>query len=209
MELSALNGEAVKKLNLSQKKALAEEIRGEIIKSISENGGHLSSNLGVVETTLALHCHFKFPKDKIIFDVGHQCYTHKILSGRADKFATIRTKGGISGFPCAEESEYDSFTTGHAGASLSSALGLCRSRDLQGEDYFVVAFVGDGSIVNGLNLEAMTQSREKPKKLIVVLNDNEMSISKNVNGLYKLISKGTIKKGYVKEIGRASCRERV
>ncbi len=190
--------EDVKKLSYVQMECLAEDIRKEIISAADNNGGHLSANLGVVETTIALYRTFDFPKDKLIFDVGHQCYAHKILSGRKDLFGSIRTEGGISGFPDSSESEYDVFTTGHAGNSLSLGLGLCAARDRLKEDYFVVNVIGDGALVNGLNLEALTSSQEKPAKLIVILNDNGMSISKNKNGFYRLISKGTTKKGYVK-----------
>lgn len=184
--------------NIEELQDLSGEIRKKIIETIESNGGHLSSNLGMVETTVALYKVFDMPKDKIIFDVGHQCYAHKLLSERADKFSTIRTANGLSGFPCREESEYDSFTSGHAGTSLSQALGLCTARDKRGEDYTVIAVVGDGSIVNGLNMEALTSSNVKPNKLIVILNDNEMSISKNINGFYKYISKGTASGKYVR-----------
>lgn len=188
----------IKKLNIKELETLTEELRQEIISAVKKNGGHLSSNLGIVETTVALYYVFDFPKDKLIFDVGHQCYAHKILSGRKNEFSSIRTEGGLSGFPNTEESDFDLFTTGHAGSSLSSALGLCTARDKKGEDFFVIDIVGDGSIVNGLNLEAISASAEKPRKFLLVLNDNGMSISKNGNGFYKFISKGTTKKGYVK-----------
>ena len=169
-----------------------------MISAVNDNGGHLSSNLGVIETTVALYKTFDFPKDKLIFDVGHQCYAHKILSGRRDSFKSIRTKGGLSGFPDCLESEYDPFTTGHAGNSIALGLGLCTARDKNNEDYYVVTVVGDGAFVNGLNLEAINAADTKPKRFIVVLNDNGMSISKNRNGFYHFISRATIKKGYVK-----------
>lgn len=188
----------LKKLNGLQLCSLAENIREEILRVIDKNGGHLSSNLGIVETTISLYYNFDFPKDKIVFDVGHQCYTHKILSNRKEKFATIRQNGGLSGFPDIEESEFDNFTVGHAGTSLSSAIGLATARDALNEDYRVICVVGDGALSNGLNLEALTATKTKPKNLIVVLNDNGMSISKNKNGFYQFISKGTIKRGYVK-----------
>lgn len=188
----------VKKLNVKELKELAGELRGEIISVVNENGGHLSSNLGIVETTLALYHTFDFPKDKLVFDVGHQCYAHKILSGRGDKFDGIRTSGGLSGFPDAEESEFDPFTTGHAGTSIASGLGLCAARDKAGEDYFVINVVGDGSLVNGLNLEAIASSDVKPKNYIVILNDNGMSISKNGNAFYRILSKSTTRRGYIK-----------
>ncbi len=186
----------VKKLNLEQMKILSSELREEIISTVKKNGGHLSPNLGVVETTLALYKHFDFPKDKLIFDVGHQCYAHKILSGRKDKFSSLRLEGGLSGFPDILESEYDAFSVGHAGTSVSAALGYCHARDIKGEDYAVVVMVGDGALSNGLNMEAFTTTTEKPKNLIVILNDNGMSISKNKNGFYHFLSKRTTKKGY-------------
>lgn len=188
----------VKKLSVEQLKELAEEIRQKIVDAVSNNGGHLSSNLGIVETTIALYRIFDFPKDKLIFDVGHQCYAHKMLSGRTAAFSALRTKGGISGFPDAGESEYDVFTTGHAGTSISMGLGLCAARDRAGDDYCVINVVGDGSLVNGLNLEAIMSSNTKPKNYIVILNDNGMSISRNRNGFYGFVSKSTTKKGYVK-----------
>ena len=188
----------IKKLNLKELAALSGEIREEIISATGKNGGHLSSNLGIVETTVALYGAFDFPRDKLIFDVGHQCYAHKILSGRKDKFTTIRTDGGLSGFCDSTESDYDPFTTGHAGNSVALGLGLCTARDALKEDYYVVVVVGDGSIVNGLNLEAISASTEKPKKFIVILNDNGMSISHNRNGFYKFISKRTTHRGYLR-----------
>lgn len=192
------NSSGVKRLSLKEKTELAGEIRDKILKTCSENGGHLSSNLGIVETTLALYSVFDFPKDKIIFDVGHQCYAHKMLSGRNAGFSAIRTDGGISGFPDREESEYDCFGAGHAGTSIAAGLGFCAARDALGEDFYVVDVVGDGAFVNGLNLEALTASQKKPKKLIVILNDNGMSISKNRNGIYTFLSKKSTKKGYLK-----------
>ena len=192
------NPAKLQQLNIAQLSDLSGEIREKIIQTINSNGGHLASNLGIVETTVALYKVFNFPKDKLIFDVGHQCYAHKLLSGRADRFDTIRTAGGLSGFPDREESEYDCFTEGHAGTSLSHALGLCEGRDKVGDNYCVIAVVGDGSFVNGLNMEALTSSEQKPKNLIVIFNDNEMSISYNKNGFYKFISKGTTKKSYLK-----------
>ncbi len=188
----------IKQLNIKDLSVLCDEIREEIIKTVNLNGGHLSSNLGSVELIVALYYVFDFPNDKIIFDVGHQSYAHKILSGRLDKFTTIRKNGGLSGFPDYFESEYDAFTTGHAGTSISAGLGYAYSRDKLNQDYFVVNFVGDASIFNGQNLEAITANEIKPKKFLVVLNDNGMSINKNNNGLYKLISKITVKKNYNK-----------
>ena len=163
----------------------------------AKNGGHLSSNLGIVETTLALHYVFDLPNDKLIFDVGHQCYAHKLLSGRKEKFSSIRTDGGLSGFPDREESVYDPFSAGHAGTSIAAGLGFCAARDGKGEDYCVIDVVGDGAIVNGLNQEALTLSGNKPKNYIVILNDNGMSISKNRNGFYRFLSKHTTKRSYL------------
>jgi len=185
-------------LTFEQLNTLAEETREEILSVINSNGGHLASNLGMVETTIALHRAFDFSKDKLIFDVGHQCYAHKILSDRKDKFSTIRTDGGLSGFPDREESVYDPFNVGHAGTSISAGLGYCTARDKNGEDYYVVNVVGDGSIVNGVNLEAVTADTVKPKKYILILNDNGMSISKNKNGFYKALSKSTTGGSYQK-----------
>ncbi len=188
----------IKRFDTKQLEELSKDIRKKILETAENNGGHLASNLGIVETMVALYHVFDFPIDKLIFDVGHQCYAHKILSGRESAFSTIRTNDGLSGFPNKEESDHDLFTTGHAGTSISSGLGVCTARDKLGQDHFVISVVGDGSIVNGLNLEALSFSQEKPKKFIVILNDNGMSISKNINGLYQFISKGTTKKGYIK-----------
>ena len=168
-----------------------KRVRDKIIDVTIEKGGHLSSNLGIVELTVALHSVFDFPCDKLIFDVGHQCYAHKILSGRGDMFSTLRENDGISGFPDTEESDYDSFSTGHAGCSMATAKGLSIARDMVGDDYYVIGIVGDGAIYNGINLEALTVDVEKPKKLIVIFNDNGMSISKNENGFYKFVAKKT------------------
>ena len=190
--------EDVKKLNLDELKGLSKELREQIISVTSNNGGHLASNLGIVETMIALYNNFDFAKDKIIFDVGHQCYAHKILSGRKDYFHTIRTDGGLSGFPDRTESEYDAFGAGHAGTSISAGLGYCTARDKAGDDYYVIVVVGDGALANGLNLEALSATNSKPNKLIVILNDNGMSISKNKNGFYRYVSKNTIRRSYVR-----------
>lgn len=187
----------IKKLNIKELEQLADEIRQEILASTLKNGGHLSSNLGIVETTIALYYTFDLPTDKLVFDVGHQCYAHKLLSGRKDRFSTIRTDKGISGFPDIDESEFDCFTVGHAGTSIASSIGLCLARDARKEDYAVINVVGDGSVGNGLNLEAISSSQTKPKNLIVILNDNGMSISKNKNGFYQYLSKSTTKRSYI------------
>ena len=146
----------LKTASLEQLKETCGALREEIFRTVSVCGGHLSSNLGTVELTVALHRVFDFPEDKLIFDVGHQCYTHKLLSGRANVFHTLRKRGGISGFPKRSESEYDCYDTGHAGTAISAALGFAKARDLKGENYNVIALVGDGSFNNGLVYEAMT-----------------------------------------------------
>lgn len=192
------DGNDLKKLDKNALNTLSEEIREEIIRVTKKNGGHLSSNLGAVELSIALHYVFDFPKDKLLFDVGHQCYAHKILSNRKEEFDKIRTTGGISGFPDIFESEYDAFSVGHAGTSLSASVGIATARDALKEDYKVISVVGDGALTNGLNLEALTATENKPKNLLVILNDNGMSISKNLNGFYKIISRGTTKPSYLK-----------
>ncbi|MFQ6082497.1 MAG: 1-deoxy-D-xylulose-5-phosphate synthase [Candidatus Aminicenantia bacterium] len=178
----------LKKLSISELTLLAKEIRRLIIEVVSKNGGHLAPNLGVVEMTIALHYVFDTPQDKIIWDVGHQCYTHKILTGRKDKFHTLRQFKGLAGFPCREESEYDVYNTGHASTALSAALGIAGARDLKGEDFNIVAVVGDGSLTGGVALEALNQVGHLKKRVIIVLNDNEMSISPNVGAISKYLS---------------------
>lgn len=175
--------EDVRRLSLEECAALATELRQTIIDTVSRQGGHLASNLGDVELTIALHRAFDSPRDKLIFDVGHQIYTHKLLTGRQELFSTLRAYHGMSGFPCREESEHDLFDTGHSSTAISMALGLARARDLQKEDYHVVAVVGDGALTGGMCYEAMNDAGNGKNRLIVVLNDNEMSISKNVGAL--------------------------
>ena len=192
------SSEDLKKLHIDELEKLADEIRQKIIHTTLQNGGHLAANLGTVELTLALHYVFDTPEDKLIFDVGHQCYTHKLITGRRDRFDTLRTQGGLSGFPNHRESEYDTFDAGHASSSLSQALGLARARDVAGEDYQVVALIGDGAISGGMALEALNDAGSSPNtRLIIVLNDNEMSISQNVGGLSKHFSKLRVTRGYV------------
>ncbi len=188
----------VKKLNLQEKQKLAEEIREKIIHTVSKTGGHLASNLGVTELTIALHSVFSMPEDKIIWDVGHQTYVHKLLTGRKDKFDTLRTLGGIAGFPKTKESIYDCFDTGHSSTSISVALGMARARDLQEKQHDVVAVIGDGALTGGMALEALNDAGNSKTRLIVVLNDNEMSISKNVGGISRFLTKMRTKKFYKK-----------
>ncbi len=178
----------IRKLTPDELSTLALEIRALILETVAKNGGHLASNLGVVELTLALHLAFDSPRDKIVWDVGHQCYTHKILTGRKDSFGGLRRCGGILGFPCRDESEHDVANTGHASTALSTALGLAVARDRAGESHHVVAVVGDGSLTGGVALEALNQIGHLRERLIIVLNFNEMSISINVGAWSKYFS---------------------
>lgn len=188
----------VKKLTLKKKEKLAEEIREYIIKIVSENGGHLASNLGVVELTIALHSVFDVPKDKIVWDVGHQSYVHKIITGRRDALKDIRKMNGIAGFPKTNESESDCFNTGHSSTSISAALGMARARDLQGKDDNVIAVIGDGALTGGMALEALNDAGYSKCKMTVILNDNEMSISPNVGGLNNFLGKLRTKRLYTR-----------
>lgn len=190
--------EDVKKLNIKEQAELAEEIRKYILEIVSENGGHLASNLGVVELTIALHTVFDLPRDKIIWDVGHQSYVHKILTGRSEQLKTLRNLNGIAGFPKTSESEADCFNTGHSSTSISAALGMARARDIKGEDNHVIAVIGDGALTGGMALEALNDAGCSKTKMTVLLNDNEMSISKNIGGVNKLLSKLRTKRGYTK-----------
>ena len=180
--------EDIKKLNTKEMEELAEEIRQFLIESISKTGGHLASNLGVVELTLALHKVFDSPKDKLIWDVGHQSYVHKIITGRKDDFKTLRQLDGLSGFPKENESEHDIFDTGHSSTSISVGLGIACARDIKREDFNVVSVIGDGSITGGMALEAINHLGYLNKKMIIILNDNEMSIDKNVGGMSRYLS---------------------
>lgn len=179
----------IKKLNLEELNELASEIRTFLIDTVSKTGGHLASNLGVVELTLALHRVFNTPSDKIVWDVGHQSYVHKIITGRKDKFNTLKKLGGLSGFPKVNESEHDAFNTGHSSTSISAALGIARARDIKKENNSVIAVIGDGALTGGMAFEALNNAGRMQSNFIVVLNDNEMSISKNVGGLSKYLSK--------------------
>ena len=182
--LETINSPAdVKALSMEELKQLAEEIRQFLISVISKTGGHLAPNLGVVELTLALHRVFSTPEDKLIFDVGHQSYIHKIITGRREQFPTLRQYGGLSGFPKRTESDHDAFGTGHSSTSISAAVGMAVARDIQQQDYNVVAVIGDGSMTGGMAFEALNHAGMLHKKMIVVLNDNEMSISKNVGAM--------------------------
>ena len=178
----------IRKLSPEELSTLALEIRALILETVAKNGGHLGSNLGVVELTLALHTVFDSPRDKIVWDVGHQCYTHKILTGRKDRFAGLRRYGGILGFPCRGESEHDAYNTGHASTALSAALGMAVARDKAREKHHVIAVVGDGSLTGGVALEALNQIGHLRERLIIVLNYNEMSISANVGAWSKYLS---------------------
>ena len=189
----------LKKLDKENLVELASEIRKKLIKVISDNGGHLASNLGVVELTIALHYVFDTPTDKIIFDVGHQVYTHKLLTGRQKEFDTIRQKNGLSGFPCCNESEYDTFRTGHSSTSLSLACGLARARILKNENFEIVSVIGDGSLSGGMIFEAINDSYNINGKQIVIINDNSMSISKTVGYIPQILNRADryAKKGII------------
>lgn len=178
----------IKKIPADQLPALAEEIREFIIESLSKTGGHLASNLGVVELTIAMHRVFDLPKDKLIWDVGHQSYTHKILTGRKDGFETLRREGGISGFPKRSESDCDVFDTGHSSTSISAGVGYVRARELKKENYSVVSIIGDGALTGGMAYEALNNAVSLKSNFIIVLNDNEMSITENVGGMSSYLS---------------------
>ncbi len=181
--------EDLKGLSSEQLKRLCSEIRSCIIHTVSTNGGHLASNLGVVELTVALHRVFSSEKDRIVWDVGHQSYTHKMLTGRGDRISTIRTKDGLSGFPNREESPYDPFTCGHSSTSISSALGLAKAKELNGDDGYVVAVIGDGALTGGLAYEGLNNAGRLKRNFIVVLNDNKMSISRNVGSMARYLAR--------------------
>lgn len=173
----------VQELSQEELQTLAEEVRAFLIEHLSRTGGHLASNLGVVELTIALHRVLHFPGDRLIWDVGHQCYTHKILTGRKEEFEHLRQAGGMSGFPKRAESLCDSFDTGHSSTSISAGLGFVHARDLQGEDYRVISVIGDGALTGGMAYEALNNAAELKKNFVIVLNDNNMSISNNVGGM--------------------------
>lgn len=179
----------LRRLNIDELKTLSSELREYIIESVSKTGGHLASNLGVVELTIALHYAFNTPYDKIIWDVGHQSYVHKILTGRKDQMPALRKLNGLSGFPKRSESIYDVFDTGHSSTSISAAMGMARARDLKKENYEIIAVIGDGALTGGMALEALNDAGRSNTKLIIVLNDNEMSISPNVGGMSSYLRK--------------------
>lgn len=183
-------------MNYAQLEQLSEEIRNILISTVSSNGGHLASNLGIVELTLALHRVFHMPEDKLIFDVGHQSYVHKMITGRYNQFSTLRTYGGIAGFPKRSESEYDCFETGHASTAISAALGMARARDYLDQKHEVIALVGDGAFTGGMCYEALNDAGNTKTKMIVILNDNEMSIAPNVGALSKYLTNLRISAGW-------------
>jgi len=188
----------MKHLTIYEKEQLANEIRGFLVEKVSKTGGHLASNLGVVELTISLFSIFDLNKDKLIWDVGHQSYIHKILTGRAEGFDTLRQFGGMSGFPKGSESVYDFFDTGHSSTSISAALGMATARDLKGEKYDVVAVIGDGALTGGMAFEALNDLGYRKSRVIIVLNDNQMSIAKNVGGVSRYLRKLRTEPGYTK-----------
>lgn len=187
----------IKKIKQSDYPQLAQEIRDFLIDKISKTGGHLASNLGAVELTMALHIALDLPKDRIIWDVGHQSYTHKLLTGRKNSFDTLRQYGGMSGFPKRAESDTDAFDTGHSSTSISAGLGMVKARDLKGEDYAVVSVIGDGSLTGGLAYEAMNNASKLDTNFIIILNDNQMSISESVGGIGKYLNNVRTAQGYL------------
>lgn len=197
MDISkTLTPQLLKTFTLAEKKQLCKTIRKQILRTLQNTGGHLASNLGTVELTVALHAVFESPKDKIIFDVGHQAYTHKILTGRARSFKTIRTKGGISGFPRPEESEHDAFIGGHSSIAVSAALGIAKAMELKGEEGQVIAVVGDGALTGGEAFEGLNNAGKLQSNLIIILNDNQMSISHNTGALAKYLTHITATRKY-------------
>ena len=185
--LKKLQTETLKNCTRSELNVVCDELRCVIYETVMKCGGHLASNLGAVESTVALFYVFDFPNDKIVFDVGHQCYAYKLLSGRLDKFSTLRQAGGISGFPKRGESVYDCYDTGHAGTSVSAAIGLAKARDLSGEQRNIIAYIGDGSFNNGLVYEALNSLKVLKTNILIILNDNDMSISPTVGGMHDIL----------------------
>lgn len=196
--MSEWNGKCLENLDDDACKVVCDEIRTALLHSVSQTGGHLASNLGTVELTVALHRVFDFDVDRLVFDVGHQCYAHKMLTGRADQMSTLRKLGGLSGFPKPHESKTDAFIAGHASNSVSVALGMARARTLLHQDYRVVALIGDGALTGGLAYEGLADAGSSGEKLLVVLNDNGMSIKKNVGGVAKLLSRQHLRPSYLR-----------
>lgn len=192
-----ISPETLKAMTPQERDELCSELRDKILKTVSANGGHLASNLGAVELTVALLSVFDYKQDKIVFDVGHQSYSYKLLTGRYDRFDTLRQRDGISGFPRVSESPYDAFDTGHSSTSISAAMGIARARDLAGKKNYVVAVIGDGALTGGLAYEAINDLGHNKTRMLIILNDNEMSIDKNVGGLSKYLSKLRISSGYL------------
>lgn len=189
--------EDLKKLNSEQQKMLCRELRQRLIQTVSQNGGHLASNLGIVELTVALHTVFSMPLDQIVWDVGHQCYTHKMLTGRLDSFSTVRKEGGISGFPRCAESTYDSFIGGHASTSISAVCGLAKAKTLMKDPHHAIAVIGDGAFTGGMVYEGLNNAGRSGDRIIIVLNDNNMSISKNVGSLARYLANKRATDGYL------------
>ena len=188
----------LKKLDIDQCKQLCGEIRDILVETVSKNGGHLASNLGVVELTMAIHRAFNSPEDKIVWDVGHQSYTHKLLTGRLERFHTIRKEGGISGFTKPTESVHDAFISGHSSTSISAAYGIAKAMKLDGRDDYVVAVTGDGALTGGMVYEGLNNAGKSDVNLIVIVNHNDMSISKNVGALAKYLLSIRNKQSYVR-----------
>ena len=186
--LERIRPEEIKSCSRSQLNVLCDELRRVIYQTVNACGGHLASNLGAVESTVAMFYSFDFPKDKVVFDVGHQCYAYKLLSGRYEQFSQLRQENGLSGFPKRSESEYDCYDTGHAGTSVSAALGFAKARDLLNENHTVIAYIGDGSFNNGLIYEALNSLKVLKTKILIVLNDNGMSISPTVGGMHDVLT---------------------
>lgn len=178
----------IKQLNEEELEELQEEICDFLVENIAKTGGHLASNLGVIELTMALHLSFDLTRDRIIWDVGHQSYTHKILTGRKLGFATLRQYGGMSGFPKTQEDPADAFNTGHSSTSISAGLGMAQARELTGDNYYVVSVIGDGALTGGMAYEAMNNASRMKTNFIIVLNDNQMSISENVGGMNQYLN---------------------
>ena len=191
------SSEDIKKLDRAELETLCEELRRFEIDTIAKTGGHLASNLGTVELSVALHRVYDTSRDRLVFDVGHQCYTHKIITGRRDAFPTLRQYGGLSGFPKPNEAVDDAFIAGHASSSISAALGMARARSLQGENYDVVAVIGDGALTGGLSYEGLSNTAASGEPIVIILNDNNMSISENVGGMASLLQSLRIKPGYI------------